>query len=76
MHRAQVPDCCRGHGRRADDDDFHAVAPPYDVLIRNGRVLDGSGNPWIAADIGIRSGRIVDMGEPPHLFAAKRVCTL
>jgi N-acyl-D-amino-acid deacylase len=26
----------------------------YDVLIRSGRVLDGSGNPWIAADIGIR----------------------
>ena len=51
-------------------------ASPYDVLIRSGRVLDGSGNPWIAADIGIRSGRIVDMGEPPHLFAAKRVCTL
>jgi N-acyl-D-amino-acid deacylase len=38
-------------------------APPYDVLIRNGRVLDGSGNPWLAADIGIRGGRIVDMGR-------------
>ena len=25
----------------------------YDLLIRNGRVLDGSGNPWLAADIGI-----------------------
>ena len=35
----------------------------YDVLIRNGRVLDGSGNPWLAADIGIRGGRIVDMGR-------------
>ena len=35
----------------------------YDVLIRNGRVLDGSGNPWIATDIGIRGGRIVDMGR-------------
>jgi N-acyl-D-aspartate/D-glutamate deacylase len=38
-------------------------APRYDVLIRNGRVLDGSGNPWLAADIGIRGGRIVDMGR-------------
>jgi hypothetical protein len=26
-----------------------------DILIRNGRLLDGSGNPWIAADIGIRA---------------------
>ena len=41
-----------------------AQAPQsYDVLIRNGRVLDGSGNPWLAADIGIRGGRIVDMGR-------------
>jgi N-acyl-D-aspartate/D-glutamate deacylase len=29
------------------------------VVIRNGCVLDGSGNPWLAADIGIRGGRIV-----------------
>ncbi|HEX7140674.1 MAG TPA: D-aminoacylase [Vicinamibacterales bacterium] len=35
----------------------------YDVLIRNGRVLDGSGNPWRYADIGIRGGRIADMGR-------------
>jgi N-acyl-D-aspartate/D-glutamate deacylase len=36
---------------------------PYDVLIRNGRVLDGSGNPWLAADLGIRAGRIAAMGR-------------
>jgi N-acyl-D-aspartate/D-glutamate deacylase len=35
----------------------------YDILIRNGRVLDGSGNPWRYADIGIRGGRIADMGR-------------
>src|ERR1700682_6371960 len=38
-------------------------APPYDLLIKNGRVLDGSGNPWLAADIGIRGGRIIGMGR-------------
>jgi N-acyl-D-amino-acid deacylase len=36
---------------------------PFDILIRNGRVVDGSGNPWRLADIGIRSGRIADLGR-------------
>ena len=35
----------------------------FDVLIRHGRVLDGSGNPWIRTDIGIRGDRIVAMGD-------------
>lgn len=35
----------------------------YDVVIRNGRVLDGMGNPWILADIGIRDGRFVAIGQ-------------
>ena len=42
-----------------------------DVLIRNGRVLDGTGNPWRAVDIGIRGGRIVDMGRLPAATAAR-----
>ena len=46
-------------------------AARYDVLIRNGRVLDGSGNPWFAADIGIRGGRIVDMGRLGTATAAR-----
>jgi len=40
-----------------------AAAPPYDVVIRGGRVLDGGGNPWILADVGIRDGRIVRIGH-------------
>lgn len=35
----------------------------FDVLIRNGRVLDGTGNPWYRADIGIRGDRIVAVGR-------------
>lgn len=35
----------------------------YDVVIRGGRVVDGSGNPWYVADVGIRDGRIVAMGQ-------------
>jgi N-acyl-D-amino-acid deacylase len=42
-----------------------SVAPQpdrFDVVIRNGRVLDGSGNPWLRADVGIRAGRIAALG--------------
>ena len=44
-----------------------AVAAPlsaqYDVLIRGGRVIDGTGNPWYYADIGVTGDRIVAFGE-------------
>jgi N-acyl-D-amino-acid deacylase len=40
-----------------------ALAADYDVVIRNGRVLDGSGNPWVAADIAIANGRFVKIGR-------------
>src|SRR2546430_1856501 len=35
----------------------------YDIVIRNGRVLDGQGNPWIAADVAIKDGRFVKVGR-------------
>jgi N-acyl-D-amino-acid deacylase len=33
-------------------------APPYDLLIRNGRIFDGMGNPWYRGDIAIRGDQI------------------
>ena len=35
----------------------------YDVVIRNGRLLDGLGNPWIRACIAIKDGRIARIGR-------------
>lgn len=35
----------------------------FDVVIRNGRVLDGEGNPWILADVGIRDGKVAKIGK-------------
>jgi N-acyl-D-aspartate/D-glutamate deacylase len=37
--------------------------PVYDIVIRNGRVLDGAGNPWIAGDVAIKNGRFVRIGK-------------
>ena len=39
------------------------AAPEYDIVIRNGRVLDGNGNPWVAADVAIKDGRFVKIGK-------------
>jgi N-acyl-D-amino-acid deacylase len=43
----------------------------FDVLIRNARVLDGTGNPWFPADIGIRDGRIAAVGSLRAAQAAR-----
>ncbi|MDP9263337.1 MAG: D-aminoacylase, partial [Acidobacteriota bacterium] len=44
----------------------------YDVLIRNGRVVDGSGNPWVWADVGIVGDRIAFVGRAGAGVTAKR----
>lgn len=35
----------------------------YDVILRNGRIIDGSGNPWVSGDIAIRGERIAAIGK-------------
>src|SRR5579884_899710 len=42
---------------------FAAAAQPYDVVIRNGHIVDGTGSPWYAADLAIRNGRIAAIGK-------------
>ncbi len=36
---------------------------PYDVIITNGRIMDGTGNPWFRGDVGIRGRRIAAIGD-------------
>ncbi len=35
----------------------------YDIIIKNGRVIDGTGNPWMRVDIGISDGKIASVGD-------------
>jgi N-acyl-D-amino-acid deacylase len=44
--------------------------PRLDLVIKNGRVIDGTGKPAFAAAIGIRNGRIADIGRIPDAAAA------
>src|SRR5436305_66775 len=39
------------------------AAADYDILIRNARVIDGSGNPWFRADVAVKNGRIAAIGR-------------
>ena len=46
---------------------------PFDIVIANGHVVDGTGSPWYAADVGIRGGRIAAIGNLSDAQAARRV---
>jgi dihydroorotase/N-acyl-D-amino-acid deacylase len=39
------------------------LAQGFDVVIRNGRIVDGTGSPWYAGDVAIRDGRIAAIGK-------------
>lgn len=46
-----------------------AAPQQFDVVIRNGHIIDGTGSPWYSADIGIRNGRIAAIGSFPNAHA-------
>src|ERR1022692_2131265 len=53
-----------------------ASEPPssdYDLIIEHGRIIDGTGAPWYAADLGIRAGRIAAIGRLDKARARKRI---
>jgi N-acyl-D-amino-acid deacylase len=50
-----------------------AAAADYDILIQNARVVDGTGNPWFRADVGIRDGRIGAVGRLEGVSAYRTV---
>ena len=50
-----------------------AANAPFDVVIANGHIVDGTGSPWYSGDIGIRDGHIAAIG---NLFQSPRKHTI
>ena len=48
-------------------------AQRYDLLIRNARVLDGTGNPWFPADVAVLGGRIAAVGALSNAQATRTI---
>ncbi len=45
----------------------------YDTIIRNGMIVDGSGNPWYRADIGIKDRKIATIAQDLSEAEASRI---
>jgi N-acyl-D-amino-acid deacylase len=54
---------------------FEAASDPeqYDLIIRNGHVIDGAGNPWYAADLAINGDRIAAIGDLKAAHAKREI---
>ena len=46
---------------------------PFDVLISGARVIDGTGNPWFRADVGIRGDVIAEIGSLSNRDATRTI---
>lgn len=51
---------------------FAEDQPKYDLLIRNGCIIDGTGNPWMHGDVAVQGDRIAAVGRL-HEVSAKQV---
>jgi N-acyl-D-amino-acid deacylase len=52
---------------------FAATAQSFDLVIRNGHIIDGTGSPWYSGDIGVSNGRIARIGSLAEAHARKEI---
>ena len=50
-----------------------AQAERYDIVLENGRVVDGTGAPWFRADVAIQGDRIAAVGDLHGAAAKQRI---
>jgi len=48
-----------------------SAVEPYDLIVLNGRVVDGTGNPWFHGDVAVRGDRIVAVGKLDRVEAKR-----
>ena len=53
--------------------DASSIAGDYDLIIRNGHIIDGTGNPWFAADVAVNGDRIVAIGDLREAHAKREI---
>src|SRR5690349_4197285 len=44
-----------------------------DVIIKHGKIIDGTGNSWFYGDVAIRTGKIISIGNLNNWFALKTI---
>jgi dihydroorotase/N-acyl-D-amino-acid deacylase len=50
-----------------------AIAGDYDLIIRNGHIIDGTGNPWYAADVAVSGDRLAAIGDLREAHAKREI---
>jgi N-acyl-D-amino-acid deacylase len=50
-----------------------AQSSGYDIVFLNGRIVDGTGSPWYAADLAIKDGRVAAIGRLADAPAKQRI---
>lgn len=49
----------------------HAQVNECDIFIKNGKIIDGTGNSWYSGNIAVKNGKIVAIGRDINFTAKK-----
>jgi N-acyl-D-amino-acid deacylase len=63
INRSVYPGGGSGFDTPDGDHSARSAQEPYDLILRNGRIVDGTGSPWYRGDVAIRGDMIVDVAH-------------
>ena len=52
---------------------FSLYSQTFDLIIRNGKIMDGTGNPWYYGDVAIEADLIVAMGNLDGIIGSEEI---